>query len=67
MTRRCRADTVRRRFHRAPALVLNALIAMGGALDGEELRALESRDPLAVQAFSRALDARLQEAVEVPA
>ena len=55
-------ESIRRRFHRAPALVLNELILMGVALDGEELQALESLEPYAIQAFSRALDARLQKA-----
>jgi hypothetical protein len=55
-------DWVKGRFHRAPALVLNVLITMGAALEGEELRALECREPLAIQAFSRALEARLRDA-----
>ena len=55
-------ESIRRRFHKAPGLVLNTLITMGAALDGQELSALESREPFAVQAFARALDLRLQEA-----
>jgi hypothetical protein len=60
-------ESIRSRFHEAPARVLNELIAMGVELDGEELRALESLEPCAIQAFARALDARLQKAVLVDA
>ena len=58
-------EDIRCRFQKAPALVLHELISMAAALGGEELRALASREPCAVEAFSRALDARLQKAVRV--
>jgi hypothetical protein len=55
-------EAMRRRFREAPALALREVTALGLELSPVELAALERLDPVELQRFAQALDARLQKA-----
>jgi hypothetical protein len=63
---RLATDTdTRRRFKLAPVQTLRELMALGVELTPDEIEALESLDPTALNRFAQALDQRLRKAVLV--